>query len=88
VVSVVEAKPQDLAPVQTLFERQRYTRDLLQSVASAPQGRAEAQLRPGDWQPLALQPAWSDKARQSLSYDEDDRPPDAGQTIAVHRAAD
>jgi len=84
-VQVVTADAAAFEPIQNLLARLKKTDDILHRVAAA-KPETTLQLRPNEWQDVALAAEWTEAAKKSASWNED-RKSEAGlPVIGIYRA--
>jgi hypothetical protein len=88
-VSVMTATPESFQPIRDLVQEATMTAQVLGAIQEAPTGTTVQPIKPGEWSPLPLQAAWTDKAKESAqAMDERKRntPPPPAPLIGLHRA--
>ena len=88
-VSVVSATSETYQPIRDLLQKAGATAQLLKTITQAPTSSTEQSITLGQWLPLPLQAAWTDKARESAqASDRRERkaPPPQTPLIGLHRA--
>jgi hypothetical protein len=88
-VAVLAATADSFQPIRDLLRQAAATAQMLAAIQAAPMGSTVQPLTPGEWSPLPLRAAWTDKARESAQFDrEGERIPATNQppVIGLHRA--